>query len=428
MSYSDKKGYFADACKYIVGGVNSPVRAFNGVDAKPVFVKKGVGAYIIDEENNSYVDFVQSWGPLILGHCDSDVTEAVSSAVKNGLSFGAPTIVETMLAKEVLSLFSFLDKIRFVSSGTEAVMSAIRLARGYTKRDKIVKFAGCYHGHSDALLVSAGSGVAEGGTASSSGVVESYVKNTLVAEYNNLDDIEEIFRVNGSEIACVIVEPIAGNMGFVPADKEFLLKLRELCSNSGALLIFDEVMSGFRASLRGSYDIYNIEADIVTFGKVIGGGMPVGAFAGSDEIMNHLAPLGDVYQAGTLSGNPVAMSAGLATLRKVQMNRNLYSDAQKRSEYMLGEMKSIAKKEGISMQVNSIGTMFGYFFNDHEVKNFADAQKSDIERFKRFFVGMLNEGIYFASSQYETAFISTVTGSKEIDLTINAFKKVVKSL
>ncbi|WP_457562820.1 glutamate-1-semialdehyde 2,1-aminomutase, partial [Caminibacter pacificus] len=319
-------GIFQEAQQYIVGGVNSPVRAFKSVGGEPPFIERGEGAYIWDIEGNKYLDYIQSWGPLIFGHCDKDTQEAIIEAVKKGVSFGAPTKVEVELAKEVLELFPHLDLIRFVNSGTEATMSAIRLARGYTGKDDIIKFVGCYHGHSDSLLVSAGSGAATFGVPSSPGVPADFTKHTLLAEYNNIESVKAAFEKG--DVGCVIIEPIAGNMSLVPAKKEFLEELRELCNHYGAVLILDEVMSGFRASLRGSFDIYGVEADIVTFGKVIGGGMPVGAFAGRKEIMEKLSPVGPVYQAGTLSGNPVAMSAGLAQIKKLKEKPEIYKDLE----------------------------------------------------------------------------------------------------
>ncbi len=419
-------GIFQEAQKYIVGGVNSPVRAFKSVGGEPPFIKKGKGAYIWDIDNNKYLDFIQSWGPLIFGHCDEEIEEAIIKAVKNGVSFGAPTPLEVELAKEVLELFPHLDLIRFVNSGTEATMSAIRLARGYTGKDNIIKFEGCYHGHSDSLLVSAGSGAATFGTPSSPGVPKDFTKHTLLAKYNDIESVKKCFE-NG-DVGCVIIEPIAGNMSLVPADKEFLNELRDLCNHYGAVLIFDEVMSGFRASLRGSYDIYEIEADIVTFGKVIGGGMPVGAFAGKKEIMEKLSPVGPVYQAGTLSGNPVAMAAGLAQIKKLKSNPEIYKSLEKKATKLMSKFSDISKENEIDFQYNMVGSMFGFFFNSVKPKNFDDVNKSDTKKYAKFHNEMLKRGFYFAPSAYETGFICTPMNDNDIDNTINAFRKIVECI
>ncbi|MDR1008328.1 MAG: glutamate-1-semialdehyde 2,1-aminomutase [Campylobacteraceae bacterium] len=418
---------YAKAKECIPGGVNSPVRAFLSVDQTPPFIAKGKGAYITDIDGNKYIDFVQSWGPLIFGHADKDIEKAVVKAVKNGLSFGAPTEVETKLAKTICSIFPSVQKIRFVSSGTEAVMSAIRLSRGYTKRDDIVKFKGCYHGHSDSLLVQAGSGAATFGTPSSPGVPEELVKHTLLADYNDIKSVEECFKASDN-IACVLIEPIAGNMGLVPADIEFLEELRALCDRHGAILIFDEVMSGFRASLKGAQGFTEVTPDIVTFGKVIGGGMPVGAFGGKKEIMSCLSPEGDVYQAGTLSGNPVAMSAGLESIGKIVKNRKLYNKLSSLAKALMRGFKKSAVKEGIPLQVCTRGSMFGFFFNEKEIKNFDDALKSDTKRFAAFHRGMLERGFYFACSQFETGFVCDAMNEKMIQKTIAAANEVMKEI
>jgi glutamate-1-semialdehyde 2,1-aminomutase len=415
-----------EAQKYIVGGVNSPVRAFKSVGGEPPFIERGEGAYIYDTEGNKYLDYIQSWGPLIFGHCDEDIQEAIIEAVKKGVSFGAPTKVEVELAKEVLELFPHLDLIRFVNSGTEATMSAIRLARGYTGKDDIIKFKGCYHGHSDSLLVSAGSGAATFGVPSSPGVPKDFTKHSLLANYNDINSVKEAFEKG--DVGCVIIEPIAGNMSLVPGEKEFLNELRELCNHYGAVLIFDEVMSGFRASLRGSYDIYGIEADIVTFGKVIGGGMPVGAFAGRKEIMEMLSPIGPVYQAGTLSGNPVAMSAGLATIKKLKQNPQIYKSLEEKAKKLMSEMKKISQENGINFNYNVVGSMFGFFFNPNLPKNFDEVNASDTKRYAAFHNKMLKEGFYFAPSAYETGFICTIMNENNINSTINAYKKTAKEI
>ena len=418
---------FKEAQKLIPGGVNSPVRAFSSVGGSPLFIKEAKGAYLRDIDGNDYVDFVQSWGPLLFGHRDEGIESAVLEAVKHGLSFGAPTQAETELAKLVVSMFDSIEKVRFVSSGTEAVMSAIRLARGFTGRDDIVKFIGCYHGHSDSLLVEAGSGAATFGNPSSPGVPADFTKHTLLATYNDIESIKRCFA-DSNDIACVIIEPIAGNMGLVPADKEFLHELRKLCDANGTLLIFDEVMSGFRASVNGAESLVGVKPDIVTLGKVIGGGMPVGAFGASAKIMSKLSPEGPVYQAGTLSGNPIAMAAGYAALSKLKQNSQVISVLGARAIRLVEGMKEEAAKFAIPMQINTRGSMFGFFFNDKEVKNFSDAGKSDAALFAKFHAGMLKEGFYFACSLYETGFISTAITDAMIEDTIAASARVFQTI
>ena len=427
MSKDKSLQAFKEAQELIPGGVNSPVRAFASVGGSPVFVSEGEGGYLKDIDDNKYVDFVQSWGPLIFGHRDESIESAVIEAVKHGLSFGAPTLAETELAQLVISMFDSVEKVRFVSSGTEAVMSAIRLARGFTGRDDIIKFTGCYHGHSDSLLVQAGSGAATFGNPSSPGVPADFTKHTLLAQYNNIESVKKCFA-DSSDIACVIIEPIAGNMGLVPADKEFLKELRELCDANGALLIFDEVMSGFRASINGAESITGTSPDIVTLGKVIGGGMPVGAFGARREIMAKLSPEGPVYQAGTLSGNPVAMAAGYAALTKLKKNAPVLNVLNKRALRLVEGMKAEASKCGISMQIDTRGSMFGFFFNENEVKNFEDACTCDGEFFAKFHQGMLNEGFYFACSLFEAGFISTATTDEMIEDCIKASAKIFKKI
>ena len=423
MSIEHSLEAFKEAQKLIPGGVNSPVRAFKGVGGTPRFIASGEGGYMTDIDNNRYVDYVQSWGPLIFGHRNEEIENAVIEAVKHGLSFGAPTEAETKLASLVVSFFDSVEKVRFVSSGTEAVMSAIRLARGFTKRDDIVKFTGCYHGHSDALLVQAGSGAATFGNPSSPGVPADFTKHTLLATYNDIESVKKCFA-DSHNIACIIIEPIAGNMGLVPADKEFLMQLRELCDTHGTLLIFDEVMSVFRASIHGAESITGVKPDIITLGKVIGGGMPVGAFGGRAEIMSMLSPEGPVYQAGTLSGNPVAMAAGLAALSKLKVNARVMDVLHVRASRLVEGMKEMANKHNIPLQIDSRGSMFGFFFNDNEVKNFDDALKSDLAMFAKFHAAMLDEGFYFACSQFETGFISTATTDAMIEDTISACDRV----
>lgn len=427
MEMTNSKKAFELAQNVIPGGVDSPVRAFKSVGGTPIFIERGEGAYLIDIDGNRYVDFVQSWGPLIFGHCDKTIEFAVMDAVTKGLSFGAPTEVETKLASEICDMFEGIDKIRFVSSGTEAVMSAIRLARGFTGRDDILKFEGCYHGHSDSLLVQAGSGAVTFGTPSSPGVPADLTKHTLLAKYNDIQSVKKCFE-NSNDIACIILEPIAGNMGLVPADEKFLEEIRELCDKHGTLLIFDEVMSGFRASLKGAQGISSIVPDMVTFGKVIGGGMPVGAFGGKLDIMNKLSPDGPVYQAGTLSGNPVAMFAGLASLEKILESENLYSDFESKAKRLVEGFKKAADENGIPLQIDVRGSMFGFFFNENEVKNFDDALKSNTDMFARFHQGMLNEGFYFACSQYETGFICAAITDEMIEACISAAQKVMSEI
>ena len=417
------KEAFSEAKKYIPGGVNSPVRAFGSVGGEPVMIDHAKGAYLYDVEGKKYLDFIQSWGPLIFGHCDKDIEEAIISAVKQGVSYGAPSPKETALAKLICDEFKQIDKIRFVSSGTEATMSAIRVARGYAKKDGLIKFEGCYHGHSDALLIKAGSGATTYGNASSGGVPQDVVKNTFLAIYNDIESVKAIFENNKDKIGVVIIEPIAGNMGLVPADKKFLRELRELCDKFGAVLILDEVMSGFRASRLGSYPFHEVDADLVTFGKVIGGGMNVAAFGGKAKIMDCLSPEGAVYQAGTLSGNPVAMSAGIAAISKINIDANLYARLEKLAKRLMEGFKEAAKSAGITIQTEVRGSMFGYFFTDHAVKNYDDALKSDTKLFAKFHQAMLRRGIYLAPSQFETGFICDAMSEADIDLAVNAAKE-----
>ncbi|HHD80363.1 MAG TPA: glutamate-1-semialdehyde-2,1-aminomutase [Campylobacterales bacterium] len=428
MKHNKSQEAFSEAYQVIPGGVDSPVRAFSSVGGTPPFIDRGEGGYIIDIDGNRYIDFVQSWGPLIFGHCDSNIEEAVLSAVKKGLSFGAPTLTETKLAKHIVKMFDSIDKIRFVSSGTEAVMSAIRLARGYSKKDDFIKFTGCYHGHADSLLVQAGSGMATFGNPSSPGVPSELTKHTLLAQYNNIDSVKKCFVDSVNGVGAVIIEPIAGNMGLVPADEEFLVELREVCDENGALLIFDEVMSGFRASLKGAQGITSVKPDIVTLGKVIGAGMPVGAFGASSEIMSQLSPEGPIYQAGTLSGNPIAMSAGLASLEKLLSNPQIYTTLEKRAKRLMQGFKEASDSVNIPMVTNVRGSMFGFFFSDKPVKNFEDALENDSKLFGKFHGKMLEKGIYLACSAYETGFISTATTDEMIEYAIKSAKEALEEL
>lgn len=420
MAYEKSIAAFEEAYKVIPGGVDSPVRAFSGVEGTPPFIERGEGGYLVDIDGNRYIDFVQSWGPLIFGHCDADIEKAVIDTAKRGLSFGAPTTLETELATEIVGLFDSIDKVRFVSSGTEAVMSAIRLARGFTKKDNILKFTGCYHGHSDSLLVQAGSGLATFGSPSSPGVPADLTKHTLLAQYNNLDSVKKCFEDAKGQIACIIIEPIAGNMGLVPADEAFLEGLRALCDKHGSLLIFDEVMSGFRASLRGAQGISSVKPDMVTLGKVIGAGMPVGAFGARAEIMAYLSPEGPVYQAGTLSGNPVAMAAGLASLRKLKSNPGVYIEFAKKANRLVDGFQKAAAAVNVPMVTDVRGSMFGIFFSDKVVKNFEDACENDQKMFARFHKGMLDRGVYLACSSFEAGFICTQITDEMIDTAIKA--------
>ncbi len=419
---------FTIAKKYIPGGVNSPVRAFNGVGGDPVFFKKGSGAYLIDENNKRYIDYVASWGPMILGHAHPDVISAVQRTAEQGLSFGAPTILETEMAKKVCDIMPSIELIRMVNSGTEATMSAIRLARGYTGRDKIVKFEGCYHGHADSLLIKAGSGALTMGVPTSPGVPASLAEHTITLNYNDINSVRDAFTEIGDKIACIIVEPVAGNMNCIPPVPGFLEGLREVCDKYKSVLIFDEVMTGFRVALGGAQEYYGIKPDLTTLGKVIGGGMPVGAFGGRREIMEHIAPTGPVYQAGTLSGNPIAMAAGLANLNLIS-EKGFYETINTKVVKLTEGIVNAAKEAEIPMSSNVVGAMFGLFFTkESKVTNFSQVSNCNVERFKKFYHGMLNEGIYMAPSAYETGFVSSAHSDEDIQNTINAATKVFKNL
>jgi glutamate-1-semialdehyde 2,1-aminomutase len=426
-SISRSHALFDEARRIIPGGVNSPVRAFNGVGGEPVFIKAAHGAYLIDEDDREYVDYVGSWGPMIVGHAHPYVLAKVKASLENGLSYGAPTRIEVELAEKICQLIPSIEMVRMVSSGTEATMSAIRLARGFTKRNKIIKFVGCYHGHADSLLVQAGSGALTLGVPSSAGVPESIVQHTLVAEFNRIDTVEALFKKYGSDIAAIIVEPVAGNMNCVLPRADFLEGLRTLCDQYGSVLIFDEVMTGFRFALGGAQEYFNINPDLTTLGKIIGGGMPVGAFGGRADIMKCIAPLGPVYQAGTLSGNPVAMTAGLATLELIS-KPGFYSELEKKTQQLMQGLQNCAKAAGIPFTTTSIGSMFGLFFTDKKIETFDDVKQCDIERFKKFFHAMLMEGIYLAPSAYEAGFMSSAHGDAEIAKTLAAAEKALHSL
>jgi len=415
---------FEQAKQHIPGGVNSPVRAFKSVGGSPVFVQRAEGPWLYDTDGKRYIDYVGSWGPMVLGHAHPAVLQAVHEAVDRGLSYGAPTVVETAMADKVCELVPSMDLVRMVSSGTEATMSAIRLARGHTGRDKIVKFEGCYHGHSDSLLVKAGSGALTFGVPSSPGVPASLAEHTLTLAYNDAAAVRETFAKLGAEIACVIVEPVAGNMNCVPPVAGFLETLREVCDTSGAVLIFDEVMTGFRVALGGAQALYGITPDLTTLGKVIGGGMPVGAFGGRREIMEKLAPLGPVYQAGTLSGNPVAMAAGLKTLELV-CAPGFFADLTEKTRYLTDGLKAKAREAGIPLASNEVGGMFGLFFTDEDpVDRLDKVMACDVERFKRFFHGMLEEGVYLAPSAFEAGFVSAAHSQAVLDETLAAAGRV----
>ena len=425
MRYQRSSALFNAAQQYIPGGVNSPVRAFKSVGGVPVFMKSAQGAYLTDEDDNKYVDYINSWGPAILGHTHPQVLEAVKKQAEKGFSFGAPTELETEIAKLIVENVPNIDQIRMVSSGTEACMSAVRLARGYTRRDKIIKFEGCYHGHSDSFLIKAGSGAATFGNPNSPGVTKGTAQDTLLAKFNDINQVKEIFSQNENEIASVIVEPVAGNMGCVLPENNFLQYLRKICDENGALLIFDEVMTGFRLAFGGAQEAFDVKADIVTYGKVIGGGMPVGAFAARNEIMNHLAPKGAVYQAGTLSGNPLAMRAGIETLKLIKNDEFFFERIHKATETLDIEISKILNEKGIPHLINRQGSMMSVFFHTDSVSNFDDAAKADHTMFNRFFHHLLSEGIYLPPSGFETWFISDAIKNVEINKTLEAVKSFI---
>lgn len=428
MIYKRSSQLFAEAEKVIPGGVNSPVRAFKSVGGTPIFVKYARGAYLYDEDDRRLIDYINSWGPMILGHAFPPVVDAVISRAKLGTSFGMPTALETEIATLAVKMVPNIDKIRFVNSGTEACMSAIRLARGYTNRDKIIKFAGCYHGHSDSFLIQAGSGAITFGAPNSPGVTTGTAKDTLLAQYNNLESVQALIDANKGEIACIIVEPVAGNMGCIPPLKGFLEGLRQMCSDNGILLIFDEVMTGFRLAKGGVQELYNITADILCFGKVIGGGLPVGAFAAREEIMNFLAPMGPVYQAGTLSGNPLAMAAGLAMLQALDADAEVYNRLEAKTAYLEEGIANSLAQESIEFTINRVGSMISVHFSADPVFDFESAKKGDNTRFKQFFHGMLDQGIYIAPSAYESWFITDALSFEDLNFTIAAVAKVAKKL
>lgn len=428
MNYQRSSALFIEAQKVIPGGVNSPVRAFKAVGGTPIFAEKAKGAYLYDVDGNKFIDYINSWGPMILGHAYEPVVKAVVEKAQKGTSFGMPTEIETEIAALAVSMVPNIDKIRFVNSGTEACMSAVRLARGFTGKDKIIKFAGCYHGHSDSFLIQAGSGAITFGTPNSPGVTEGTAKDTLLAIYNDLKNVEEVIAANKNEIACIILEPVAGNMGCIPPANGFLEGLRKLCDENNILLIFDEVMTGFRLAAGGAQELYGVKADIVTFGKVIGGGLPVGAFAGKAEIMDYLAPIGPVYQAGTLSGNPLAMAAGLAMLKELNENKEVFNSINKKTAYLHKGLEEVLTSANAKHTINRVGSMISVHFSENPVTDFASAAKANNENFNKFFHGMLNEGIYIAPSAFETWFICDALTYEDLDTTIAACKKVAKQL
>ncbi|UQB42679.1 glutamate-1-semialdehyde 2,1-aminomutase [Thiomicrospira microaerophila] len=419
---------FIAAQKHIPGGVNSPVRAFKGVGGDPIFFKSAHGAYLTDEDDKKYIDYVGSWGPAILGHAHPEVIQAVQRQAEHGLSFGAPTVMETTMADLVCELIPSFDMVRMVSSGTEATMTAIRLARGYTGRDKIVKFEGCYHGHSDSLLVKAGSGALTLGVPSSPGVPAALASETLTLTHNDADEVRKVFSEIGEQVACIIVEPVAGNMNCIPPEPGFLEALREVCDQYGAVLIFDEVMCGFRVGLQGAQGRYGVTPDLTTFGKVIGGGMPVGAFGGKKEIMSHIAPLGPVYQAGTLSGNPIAMAAGLMTLNLLKAPE-FFEHLEAKTLRLVNGLQAVADEARIPFTTNQVGGMFGFFFSEEKnITRFAQVARGDMELFRKFYHGMLNEGVYLAPSAFEAGFVSAAHSNADIDQTIEAARIVMAQL
>jgi glutamate-1-semialdehyde 2,1-aminomutase len=426
MLYQRSSALFAAAEKVIPGGVNSPVRAFKGVGGTPIFVKSAKGAYLYDEDDNQLIDYINSWGPMILGHAYQPVVDAVIEKAKLGTSFGMPTELETQIAKLAIDMVPNIDKIRFVNSGTEACMSAIRLARGFTGKDKIIKFAGCYHGHSDSFLIQAGSGAITFGTPNSPGVTAGTAKDTLLAKYNDLEEVTALIEANINQIAAIIVEPVAGNMGCIPPNKGFLEGLKQLCTDHNILLIFDEVMTGFRLAKGGVQELYNIKADIVCFGKVIGGGLPVGAFAARAEIMNYLAPIGPVYQAGTLSGNPLAMAAGLVMLQSLNNDKEIFERLDQKTAYLENGIRKVLQNNNVIFTINRVGSMISVHFDANPVTDFDSAKKGDNETFRKFFHGLLQEGIYIAPSAYETWFITDALTYEDLDFTINAIDKVSK--
>lgn len=426
MLYKRSNQLFVEANEVIPGGVNSPVRAFKAVGGTPIFIKEAKGAYLYDEDGNKYIDYINSWGPMILGHAYEPVVNAVIEKAKKGTSFGTPTELETKIAALAVSMVPNIDKIRFVSSGTEACMSAIRLARGFTKKEKIIKFSGCYHGHSDSFLIAAGSGASTFGVPNSPGVTEGTAKDTLLAKYNDIDNVKQLFEANKGEIAALIIEPVAGNMGCIPPNKDFLQQLREVCSQNGTLLVFDEVMTGFRLAKGGAQELYQVKADIVCFGKVIGGGLPVGAFAARNEIMNYLSPLGPVYQAGTLSGNPLAMAAGYEMLKALNEDQSIFKRLEEKTAYLEKGIQKVLQDNQVVFTINRVGSMISVHFDANPVYDFETAKNGDNDHFKKFFHDLLAKGIYIAPSAYETWFITDALSYQDLDYTIQSIHEVTR--
>jgi len=422
------KDLFERAQLYIPGGVNSPVRAFTSVGGTPVFFKEAKGSIMVDVEGKEYIDYIGSWGPMILGHCHPPVLKALKNAADNSTSFGAPTDLETDIAELICTMMPAVDKVRMVNSGTEACMSAIRVARAYTNREKFIKFEGCYHGHADAFLIKAGSGAITLGVPNSPGVTTGTAKDTLLARFNDLAQVEEVLNANKGEVAAIIIEPVAGNMGCIPPQKGFLEGLRKLCDTHGAVLIFDEVMTGFRLSAGGAHKRFNIQPDMVCMGKIIGGGMPVGAFGGKEEIMNMVAPLGPVYQAGTLSGNPLAMSCGYTLLKELNDNPSIFTELEEKTEYLEQGMRKVFDKYNLKVCINRLGSMISFHFNSNGVVNFDDACNADADYFKKVFHGMLKRGIYLAPSAFETLFIARTHTQELLDKTIQALDESIQEI
>ncbi|MBK98333.1 MAG: glutamate-1-semialdehyde-2,1-aminomutase [Balneola sp.] len=428
MNINTSKELYKKAKNIIPGGVNSPVRAFNSVGGSPLFIRKAEGAYLYDEDGNKYIDLISSWGPMLLGHADPDVLKAVTETAKNSTSFGAPTRLEIEIADLITDTIKGIDKIRMVNSGTEACMSAIRIARGYTGRDKIIKFKGCYHGHGDSFLIEAGSGALTMGHPSSPGVTPGTARDTLIAEFNDLDEVEKLLKANKNKVAAIILEPIAGNMGCIPPEKGFLEGLRSLCDDHDTVLIFDEVMTGFRVAFGGAQEIYGITADMVTYGKIIGAGLPVGAYAGKKEIMDFVAPTGPVYQAGTLSGNPLAMAAGYTLLKKLHDNLSLYDELEVKSKTLEQGLKKVLDDHYISNYTNRVGSMIGIFYSNHKVTGFKGANTTNKELFRKIFHHMLERGVYLPPSPFEAFFLSNALKIQDISLIISAFEDSISSI
>ena len=427
MKTSKSQALFTRAQQSIPGGVNSPVRAFSSVGGQPLFIEKAYGSKMLDVDGNEFIDYVGSWGPMIIGHSNETVLDAIRDVMKNGLSFGAPTELEITLAEKIKAVVPSMELVRMVNSGTEATMSAIRAARGYTGRDKIIKFSGCYHGHADYLLVSAGSGVATLGSPDSPGVPKAFAEETLIAQYNNIQEVKDLIEKYPEEIACIILEPVAGNMGVIPPQGDFLKQLRAICDLNGILLIFDEVMTGFRVALGCAQELFHVEPDLTTIGKVIGGGMPVGAYGGKRKIMERISPSGDIYQAGTLSGNPVAMAAGIATLEVLEQP-GFYEDLGQKVSWLCNEMEDALKAAGRPYQLSKVGGMFGFFFSDKEIHNYEDAKGCDTKLFGDYYRQMLINGIYMAPSAFEAAFMSSAHSEDDLAKTAAAFKKSLAAI